>query len=171
MRSIPAATFLVGALLFVVNVVPQVTLADEALTPQAFATAAIGANSFELQSAKLAQQRSLSKDTKDFATHMIRDHTHAGDMLAKAASNQGINVPAELDPENQRKLNALKIVAAGDFDQAYLSTQVTAHEDVLKLFQTYSKSGPDGPLRNAANAIMPTLKMHNVRVHLLASPG
>jgi putative membrane protein len=170
MRSILPLTLLMGTLLLIVSVVPRLAHADEVLGPQGFATAAIGANSFELQAAKLAQQRAVNKDTKDFASDMIRDHTPAGEMLAKAAKDQGINVSAALDPENQKKVDALKDVAAGDFDQAYLSTQITAHEDALKLFQSYSKGGPDGPLRNAANAILPTLKMHSVRVHLLASP-
>ena len=52
----------------------------------------------------------------------------------------------------------------------HLSTQVTAHEEAFALFQAYAKSGPDGSLRNAANSILPTLKMHNVRVQGLASP-
>jgi putative membrane protein len=127
-------------------------------------------NLFEIEAAKLAQQRALNNDTKAFAADMIRDHTPAGDSLAAAAKSESVDIPAKLDDEHQKKLDALKVVPAGDFDQAYLSTQVTAHEEALTLFQSYAKNGPDGALRNSANAILPTLKMHNVRVRGLASP-
>jgi putative membrane protein len=144
--------------------------ADGAPSPQQFASAAAEGNLFEIESAKLAMQRALNNDTKAFASDMIRDHTAAGGTLESAAKSQGVTLSPGLDDEHQKKLDALKVAPADSFDQAYLSTQVTAHEEAFALFQAYAKGGPDGALRNAANSVLPTLKMHNVRVHGLASP-
>ncbi|WP_438753700.1 DUF4142 domain-containing protein [Pararhizobium sp. O133] len=52
-----------------------------------------------------------------------------------------------------------------DFDQAYLSTQITAHEDAVALFDAFAKSGNAGALKTFAQRTLGTLRMHNVRVH------
>lgn len=76
-----------------------------------------------------------------------------------------ISLPTGLDDEDTKKLAALKGASEADFDQAYLSTQVTARENAVALFTAFAKDGPDGPIKNFAANSIGTLRTHTVKVH------
>ena len=142
-----------------------VGVANAADSPEAFVRKAGLSNTFEVEAAKLALTRGKAPDAKTFAADMIKDHTAAGAALAKAAAEQGIEVPKQLDREHGQKLEALKAATDADFDQAYLSTQVSAHEEAVALFDDYIKHGSGGPLGAFAESTLGTLRTHNVRIH------
>src|SRR5690349_10191595 len=60
--------------------------ANAVTTPQEFAAMAAGSNMFEIESSKLALQKASLQPTKDFAQHMIDDHTKAGEEMRAAAT-------------------------------------------------------------------------------------
>ena len=133
--------------------------------PQAFAQKAALSNIFEIEAAKLALERGKDPSAKMFAADMIADHQQAGIALANAAGQEHVQLPAALDAEHSQKLEALKSSSDKDFDQAYLSTQVTAHEEAVSLFADYAKSSPSGALKSFAEKTLGTLRTHNVRIH------
>ncbi|WP_426240323.1 DUF4142 domain-containing protein [Pararhizobium sp. DWP1-1-3] len=152
-----------------VGLIPiQLTAQQQALTPQAFAQKAAISNTFEIEAAKLVLQRGNDASAKTFAKDMIADHERAGLDLAQAAREEKFQLKAGLDDEHRQKLNALKASPDGDFDQAYLSTQVSAHESVVELFAEYAQQSPGGPLKSFAEKTLGTLRAHNVRIHGLA---
>lgn len=132
---------------------------------QAFIQKAAYSNTFEIEAAKLAVSRSRDAAAKQFAQDMIMDHTNAATDLERAARDEQIAVPAGLNDEDAKKLAALKGATETDFDQAYLSTQVTAHEDAVVLFTAFAKDGPDGPVKNFAMATIGTLRTHSIKAH------
>lgn len=134
-------------------------------TPQAFAQKAALSNTFEIEAAKLVLDRGRDPAAKTFAADMISDHERAGVALANAAGEEHVQLAAGLDDEHFQKLEALKSSSDKDFDQAYLSTQVSAHEDAVRLFENYAKNSPGGPLKSFAEKTLGTLRTHNVRVH------
>jgi putative membrane protein len=85
-------------------------------------------------------------------------------LLSAAARNDGVTVSQSLDAQHQQKIDAHKNSDPANLDQAYLSTQVTAHQQAYELFVAYAKEGPDGPLKNAAVKMLPDLHMHLTRV-------
>jgi putative membrane protein len=136
---------------------------------QDFATRAATANMFEMEAANVEMQRGNAADAKGFANDMLTDHGQAGPLLEGAAKKEGVTLPAMLDDEHKKKIEALQHTDASDTDQAYLSTQLTAHQEAVDLFVQYSKQGPDGDLKNVANNLIPTLRAHLVRVQGLTS--
>jgi putative membrane protein len=74
-----------------------------------------------------------------------------------------------LDVEHQQKVESLQNSDPANFDQAYLSAQVTAHQDAFALFEAYAKDGPEGRLKNTASKILTDLHMHLTRVQGLTS--
>ncbi len=134
-----------------------------------FATKAAMSNMFEIEAAKIEIAKGKAQDAKQFAQDMLKDHSKAGPLLADAAKQDGIGLPTALDAEHVQKLTALQQSDAANLDQAYLSTQVTAHEEALELFNKYSKEGPDGQLKRTAAKILPDVHMHMTRVRGLTS--
>src|SRR5690242_1832694 len=61
---------------------------DNKVDTQTFVTTVPNANEFEIQSSKLAQEKSASADVKAFAAQMIKDHTKVAEDF-KAALSQG----------------------------------------------------------------------------------
>jgi putative membrane protein len=138
---------------------------DTSLTPQIVVEKAAVSNAFEIEAAKLALERANDPSVKTFARDMVTDHEQAGQALAKAAEEENIEIPQTLDAEHRSKLNALKGSAEKDFDQAYLSTQVLAHEEAVALFDNYAQTSSGGPLKSFAEKTLGTLRAHNVRIH------
>ncbi|MGZ2432981.1 putative membrane protein [Rhizobium redzepovicii] len=147
------------------------TAAENASKQQAtdFASKAAMSNLFEMEAAKIEIASGKADDAIQFAQDMIKDHGKAGPALNDAAKQDGIELPAALDAEYTAKLTALRQSDAANLDQAYLSTQVTAHEEAVTLFESYSKQGPDGQLKRTAAKILPDLRMHLTRIRGLTS--
>ncbi|WP_192256828.1 DUF4142 domain-containing protein [Mesorhizobium silamurunense] len=150
---------------------PMVT-ADKVDT-QTFVTTVPNANQFEIQSSKLAQEKSASADVKAFAKQMIEDHTKVAEDF-KAAMSQGQTTasikPAgpALGPKEQQMLGELKEASGKDFDQKYIKMQIDAHRDAVALFSTYAKSGDDPAMKEFAKKTLPVLKTHEKHVKELA---
>lgn len=70
-----------------------------------------------------------------------------------------------LDEQHRKQLDALKAASEKDFDQAYLSTQVLAHEEAVKLFDECAQSNNAGALKSFAEKTLGTLRAHSVRIH------
>ncbi|MGO4484225.1 DUF4142 domain-containing protein [Rhizobium pisi] len=126
-------------------------------------------NMFEIEAAKIEIASGKANDAKQFAHDMIRDHGKAGSVLSDAAQKDGIELPAALDVGFTSKLAAFRRSSAANLDQAYLPTQVTAHEQAVNLFESHSKQGSDGKLKRTAAKILPGLRMHLTRIRGLTS--
>jgi putative membrane protein len=150
---------------------PMVT--DNKVDTQTFVTTVPNANEFEVQSSKLAQQKSASADVKAFAAQMIKDHTKAGEDF-KAAMSQGQTTasikPAgpALQPKEQQMLGELKAASGKEFDAKYIRMQTDAHRQAVALFSTYANSGDDPAMKEFAKKTLPVLKMHEKHVKDLA---
>ncbi|QKK33307.1 DUF4142 domain-containing protein (plasmid) [Rhizobium indicum] len=145
--------------------------ADDAAKKHAtdFAAKAAMSNMFEIEAAKIEIEKGKADDAKQFAHDMIRDHGKAGPVLNDAAKQDGIELPTALDAEHAAKLTALRQSDAANLDQAYLSTQVTSHEEAVNLVDSYLKQGPDGQLKRTAAKILPDLRMHLTRIRGLTA--
>ena len=153
------------------DVAPMV--ADNKVDTQDFVATVPNANEFEIQSSKLAQEKSASADVKAFAGEMIKDHTKAGEDF-KAALSQGQTtasikpVGPALGPKEQQMLGELKDASGEEFDRKYIKMQSDAHRQAVALFSTYAKSGDDPAMKEFAKKTLPVLKMHEKHVKELA---
>ncbi|RAX41251.1 DUF4142 domain-containing protein [Rhizobium tropici] len=147
------------------------TAADNGVMQHAtdFATKAAISNMFEVEAGRIEIAKGRAHDAKQLAEDMVKDHGEADTMLRDAAKQDGIALPGALDDEHRQKLAALEQSDPPNLDQAYLSTQVTAHQQAVELFDAYSKKGPDGRLKRSAEKLLPDLRMHLTRVQALTS--
>ncbi|WP_231916664.1 DUF4142 domain-containing protein [Rheinheimera sp. SA_1] len=113
----------------------------------------------EVESAKLAQQKSSSTDIKAFAQTMITDHTAANAELAVIATRKNLEVSDEAEMANKAKKFVLEQRDGESFDKAYAKNQVAAHEDTIELFQRATISD-DVEIAAFATKTLPTLQHH-----------
>lgn len=114
---------------------------------------------FEIESSKLARDKA-DPATKDFADHMVEDHTKTSEELKTTASQANVPVPAALNGSLASKLDKLKNAQGADFTKLYLDDQVSAHKDAVSLFERYGKSGENPMLKAWALKTLPTLQRH-----------
>jgi putative membrane protein len=150
------------------TVTEQVTdaLTPAVTDPAEFASMAASSNMFEIESSRLALDRTQNEDVRSFAQQMIDDHTAAGEKMKQAAQEAGVEVPSDMAEAEQDQFDDLR--QADDFDEDYLDAQVEAHEKAVDLFEGFSENAEDGPLRSFAQETLPTLEDHLTRVEDLA---
>jgi putative membrane protein len=136
-----------------------------------FAGKVAAANTFEIQSSQLANERAQSADVKSFAQQMITDHMKAGAEFKTAVQAADMSAPAERPNAKQTAaLSKLRSVQGPAFDNAYVREQLAAQEAV-SLFGSYSKNGKTAPLKNFAAKTLPTLEHHLSMVQDLSARG
>ena len=137
---------------------PQ-TLPTVSAQDQNFVNLAATSDMFEIQSSRLALQRSRNPATRRFAERMIADHTQSSQRLAALAQAKGIVMPTGLDPEQQRALAAIDNTRR-IFDQEYFRQQGQAHAATAQAYQTEIANGYDADLRGFAQQTLPVVQDH-----------
>jgi putative membrane protein len=131
--------------------------------------ASIGSQ-FEIESSKLALQKSSNPEIKQFAQMMIDDHTKASEqMKSDLKGDEAALASTTLDAKHQAQLDQLQKASGASFDAAYVKDQKAAHKEAIDLFSDYAKSGDDTALKNFATQTLPTLQMHQQHVKELKS--
>ncbi len=118
------------------------------------------ANMAEIEAGKLAQQKASDPKVKQFAQHMVDDHTKASQQLQQLASSKGAQLPGEVDRKHKRLMDKLSKADGDDFDRHYMRAQVDDHEKTVKLFEKEAKNGKDADLKQFADQMVPTLRQH-----------
>lgn len=129
--------------------------------------AAVGGK-FEVDSSKVALGKTQDQSIKDFAQMMIDDHGAANAKLEAVASDQKLKIPPTLDAEHQGDLDKLQN-AQGPIDPAYVDMQRKAHDDAVKLFESYARDGDNPALKTFAQQTVDTLKMHQQAIQKIAA--
>ncbi len=133
-----------------------------------FVKTAASANAFEIETSKLAEKDAPAADVKAFAREMIKDHTRIGKHFETALSKGKVTAPgAELQPDDQAKLDQLKGLTGDAFQAKYLELQTAAHKDAVALFTDYAKSGDNKALKSFAKKTLPVLEKHQKHIEKL----
>ncbi|WP_375450712.1 DUF4142 domain-containing protein [uncultured Devosia sp.] len=136
--------------------------------PQDFADMAASSNMFEIESSKLALEKSSNADVLSFAQHMIDDHGKASDQMMAAAETDGITPATTMQAADQDMLDNLSGMEGEAFDQAYTSAQMDAHDKAIALFDGFGTNGQESALKSFAAATEPTLQSHHDELAAMA---
>ena len=130
-------------------------------TPEAapaFVATAASTDMYEIESSRLALQRSRDPMHRMHAEMMIRDHGNTTTQLSAAAASAGIPVPATMLPMHAGMLNELS--RAPDFDAVYQRQQLASHQQALALMENFARRGDVPQLRGLAAATVPVVRGH-----------
>jgi putative membrane protein len=127
----------------------------------AYVRLAASSDMYEIESSRLALQRSGNAAVRQFAQMMIEHHTDTTQQLAAAARAAGQTVPTGMVTVHAQLLTALRASAnVGAFDRLYIGQQRLAHQQALALHGNYAARGDTPALRTVAGAAAPIVRQH-----------
>jgi putative membrane protein len=121
--------------------------------------AAVGGRA-EVELGKLAQQKAMREEVKEFATRMVEDHSKANAELEKIAAANNVQLPADVDRKTRKEMDKLGKLMGGDFDREYMKNMVKDHRDDVEEFRKQAKSRQEGEAKAFAQRTLPTLEEH-----------
>ena len=127
----------------------------------AFVSNLVQGNMYELDAAKIAEQKAKGPAVKAFAKMMTTDHTKLGAEAKPVIAKSGQTAPTDLDQRRKGFLDNLKAAGPNDFDKTYMDQQVSAHDETLTLLQGYAKDGSDAGLKALAGKALPVVQKHD----------
>lgn len=121
----------------------------------AFVREAGNAGRFEVQSGRLALERSRHVAVRGYAGQAVKD---ADAMLGRVTfinnANVGATMPDGMDTNQQARLVQLAGLSGPDFDRAYMQSQIEVGERLRKTFTDYGANGEAPTMRvYAAKAV------------------
>ncbi|MBM7405875.1 MULTISPECIES: DUF4142 domain-containing protein [Sphingomonas] len=130
------------------------------LTAQSFANTMAASDTFEIESAKIAQDKATAPALKKFAAQMVKDHTASTAKLKTAAASANVTPAPALTAEQNANLEALRAASGADFDTVYKQQQVAAHQQALSALQGYAANGEAASLKTFASNTAPVVEGH-----------
>ena len=119
------------------------------------------ANIAEIETGKLALEKSQSAPVKKFAQHMIDDHTSALKELQTLAQAKGVTLPDGTDLKHKTMATALKVMSGNTFDSQYMKRAgVGDHQATIELLEKAQKNAKDPDLKAMATKMLPTVREH-----------
>ncbi|HZS64295.1 MAG TPA: DUF4142 domain-containing protein [Xanthobacteraceae bacterium] len=139
---------------------------------QKFVNKAANTNMLEIQTGQLAQQKAADDAYKQFGKMIQDDHTKASEQLKSIAQNiSGLKIPAALDAGHKKNLDKLQGLSGARFETAFKAAQVKGHQQGVKLFEDYAKSGDNAELKKFAEDTLPVLQKHLQQAQALPKPA
>ncbi|GAA0437907.1 MULTISPECIES: DUF4142 domain-containing protein [Sphingomonas] len=131
-----------------------------ALTAQSFANTMAASDTFEIESAKIAQDKATAPALKQFAAQMVKDHTASTAKLKTAAASANVTPAPALTAEQNANLEALRAASGAEFDNVYKQQQVAAHQQALSALQGYAANGEAASLKTFASNTAKVVEGH-----------
>jgi putative membrane protein len=131
-------------------------------TAVGFATRVAVSDLYEIESSRLAVERTKDDSLRRFAQMMVDQHTQTSSELKSTvnALQQQIVIPTQLDTEHQQMMERLRTAGSDTFDAIYKSQQLQAHERALELMRGYAANGDTETLRALAKRTQPIIEKH-----------
>jgi putative membrane protein len=124
--------------------------AGASVTDRVFVKDAMEGGLAEVQLGQLTLQKSSNDQVKQFAQHMIDDHTKLNDEMKPVAQQLGVNIPTQVSKKDSKIINKMQALSGPAYDQAYIKDMVKDHKGDLSQFQAEASSGQDQTVKDAA---------------------
>lgn len=129
-------------------------------TPAQFIDTASASGIAEIETSRLAIQKTTSTDINSFAVEMIKDHTDANRDLKAIAAHHNLPMAPEAEILDRARKLMLQVQEGESFDIAYVANQIKAHEDAIQLFKDEAEYSASPELKAFAIQTLPKLQMH-----------
>ena len=119
------------------------------------------ANMAEIETARVALEKSQNADVKKFAQMMVDDHTKGLADVKALASAKGFDLPDGVDMKHKANMVEFKTIKGDTFDKQYMKhAGVGDHEATLKLLKKTQAEAADADLKALATKMMPVVQEH-----------
>jgi putative membrane protein len=125
-----------------------------------FVVDALRADIAEMRMGELAARRAHSGRVRDFGERLRADHEKSFEEISALASTLGVTVPTEPTAAAATRHEALSKLSGAEFDAAFVSHMVTAHEQAVAQFDGQAHANPNRYLATLAAKALPMLREH-----------
>jgi putative membrane protein len=167
--AMSAAALLAGCASTSEDLGPPVAAVDpmSPLSAPGYMSMAASSDMFEIESSRIALQRSQSPAVRNFAQMMIDHHTRtSSDLMATAQRANLASPPPGMLPPQRDALERVR-GAGTDFDSVYKREQIMGHQMALDLHRNYAAQGDLPPFRELASRTVPIIEEHLGRAQSL----
>lgn len=126
----------------------------------------VTANQVDIDAGKLAEKQSKSKEVRDFAKEMIKDHSSVNKSATALVKKLHVkpeanDTSASLKKGGDENIAKLKKLKGKDFDKAYVDNEVTYHQTVIDAVdKTLVPSAKNEELKALLVKVRPTFVEH-----------
>ncbi|QHL88447.1 DUF4142 domain-containing protein [Nibribacter ruber] len=149
--------------------VPPATMQydNRPLTEERFLTEAASSSLLEVALGRLAVQKAMDPEVKQFGQTMIDYHAKARQDLKTVADGMNLDLPVTMIPRHQKLLGKLQDESGASFDRKYMDAMEEAHKEDLAKFEMVSNSAASTSVRAFAIRTLPILRVHTHRADQL----
>lgn len=117
----------------------------------------------EIESSRMALQKSQNAEVKQYAQRMIDDHTKTTEQLKRIVADKGVTLPASPDRATQAKLDRLAKLDGEKFDREYMKLQRQNHAKAERLMEKRARmDSGDAQLQQFAQQTTGPIKDHHM---------
>ena len=138
----------------------QHTASAPRLSDSNFLRTASQAQMKEIELARIARDRAVDDDVREFARHMIDDHSANLSRLRTIASDEGVSLAESLDSSGRYAADNLSSMSGRSLDRRYMEMSLDDHREAIDLFERQAQSGENARVRRFAEDSLPTLRHH-----------
>lgn len=125
-------------------------------------------NLAEIATGEMAQQKGVNQEVKDLGGRFVTDHTQLDQTVQSSASSAVVTLPDAPNQEQKTVLDQLEGLSGDEFDQRWISAQLTLHQQAMQLAETEVAQGSDPAVKQVAQDALPVLKAHHDALLALA---
>jgi putative membrane protein len=114
----------------------------------------------EVELAKLAREKAMRDEVKQFADRMVADHTKANDEVTALAMSNGVKLPDGPDKKHAKEKDKLAKLSGPDFDREYMRMMLKDHKEDVKDFRKEAKAKKPNDVNAFAAKTLPVLEDH-----------
>jgi len=134
---------------------------DSSEDKASFVVNAAGGNIGEIRLAQLAEEKSSSKELKEIAKMLEKDHTAALNDLKTLATNKAISIPTDEPDKIKETIKDLSDDKPADFDKAWTKTLMDKHEKTINDYEKALGELKDDEIKAWINNVLPKIRTHH----------
>jgi putative membrane protein len=143
--------------------------AGEKLSDAMFVMKASEGNMAEIALSKLAMKQAQNDKVREFAQHMIDDHTKANEQLKEIANKHQLKMAQELSKQHKDLHQKLSNIKGREFDGEFMASQVKAHREAANMYESHIKNSQLPEIRAYAQKTLPIVEMHLKKAQEIAA--
>ena len=125
-----------------------------------FAVNAFNGGMMEIESGKIAQEKSANPRVKNFGAMMVKDHSEANDNLKTLSSSFHVALPDSVSHDMKKEIEKLSQKNGKAFDKSYMDMMVDDHQKDVQEFRKASDKLSDSTFKTFAATTLPVLEKH-----------
>ncbi|MFC6997775.1 DUF4142 domain-containing protein [Rufibacter roseus] len=133
---------------------------SEVAETQEFLKKALAHDLFEITAGMMAEDQSKNGEVGGFGQQLVHVHTRTSEALQSIARRKSVQLPDQMPADKKSIINRLEEKEGTEFDQNFAAVQITAHQEVISMYEEADKKITDPEIQGFIDQILPVLQEH-----------